>query len=175
MIALTGIPTLETARLILRAPKTSDFDAYAAFAASPRAQFVGGVVDRALAWRGFCHMTGHWLHRGYSVFVMADKVTDEPLGTAGPWFPEGWPEPEIGWSIWSPAAEGQGLAHEAALATRDYAYETLGWTTAISLILDGNTRSMALARRMGCTEDGMFTHAQFGKSHIFRHPPRGAA
>ncbi len=170
MIALTGIPTLETARLRLRGPKPADFEGFAAFAASPRAAFVGGAVGRNLAWRSFCHLTGHWLHRGYSMFILADKSTDEAIGAAGPWFPEGWPEREIGWSIWDMRAEGQGLAHEAALATRAYAYATLGWTTAISLILEGNTRSQALAERMGCVFESDFTHEQFGPCNIFRHP-----
>ena len=93
---------------------------------------------------------------------------------AGPWFPEGWPEPEIGWSIWDAAAEGKGVAHEAATAARAWAYDALGWTTAISLIVDGNARSEALARRMGCQFEGEFTHETFGKSRIFRHPARPA-
>ena len=120
----------------------------------------------------FDGLTGHWLHRGYSMFILADRVTDAPLGSAGPWFPEGWPEPEIGWSIWDQGAEGRGLAHEAALATRAYAYENLGWTTAISLILDGNVKSQALALRMGCHLESDFTHEQFGKCNIYRHPQR---
>ena len=39
-----------------------------------------------------------------------------------------------------------------------------------SLIVDGNARSEALARRMGCQFEGEFTHETFGKSRIFRHP-----
>lgn len=170
MIALTGIPVIETDRLRLRGPEARDFEAWADFMASDRSRHVGGPVTRTLAWRGFCHMTGHWVHRGYSMFILADKASDAALGMAGPWFPEGWPEREIGWSIWMPQAEGQGLAYEAAMAARRYAYEALGWSTAISLIVEGNTRSEALARRMGAVHEGEFTHETFGKSRIFRHP-----
>ena len=170
MIELTGIPVVETANLRLRGPKTADFEVFAAFMASPRCAYVGGPLSRALAWRSFCHLTGHWLHRGYSAFILADKTTDAALGMAGPWFPEGWPEPELGWSIWAPEAEGRGLAYEAALATRAYAYTTLGWKTAISLIVNGNSRSQTLAQRMGCTRDGDFIHETFGASQIWRHP-----
>lgn len=164
------IPRLETPRLILRGHRPADFEPYAAYCASDRSTGTGGPLDRNLAWRGFCHMTGHWVHRGYGFFVLEDKATGTPLGTCGPYFPEGWPEPEIGWTIWSAAAEGKGLAHEAALAARGFAYDVLGWSTAISLIALGNTRSEALAQRMGCTRDGSFTHAQFGASSIWRHP-----
>jgi RimJ/RimL family protein N-acetyltransferase len=174
MIALTGIPVIETERLRLRAPKAADFDACAEFLASPRAQYVGGPLSRVQAWRSFGHLTGHWLLRGYSMFVMADKTSDAPLGMCGPWNPEGWPEPEIGWSLWSAAAEGKGFAREAAQAARSYAYETLGWQTAISLIDPANLRSQALAQRMGCSRDGSFSHETFGDSQIWRHPSPAA-
>ena len=176
MIALTGIPVIETDRLRLRGPRAADFEPWAAFMATDRARFVGGPAGRATSWRGFCHLTGHWLHRGFSMFILADKATDAAMGMAGPWFPEGWPEPEIGWSIWDAAAEGRGLAQEAALAARRFAYDSLGWTTAISLIAEGNDRSAALALRLGAVEEGRFVHETFGPSRIFRHPgPGGAA
>lgn len=168
--ALVGVPVLETERLRLRGLQADDFDTFAAFAASARSAYVGGPNGRALAWRGFCHVTGHWVHRGYGVFAICDKATGEPLGTTGPWFPEGWPEPEIAWTIWAPDAEGKGYAFEAATAARAYAYGVLGWSTAISLIDPANARSAALARRMGCVPDGTFVHEQYGETNIWRHP-----
>lgn len=170
MITLTGIPVIETERLRLRAPNLADFEVFAAFMASDRAAFVGGPISRAQAWRGFCHVTGHWLHRGFSAFIFADRWTDAGLGMAGPWFPEGWPEHEIAWSIWDAQAEGKGLAHEAALAARGHAFGALGWKTAISMIDPRNLRSQALAHRMGCTRDGSFSHETYGDSQIWRHP-----
>jgi RimJ/RimL family protein N-acetyltransferase len=164
------VPRLETPRLILRAPRLADFDLFAAYIASERSRYTGGPLDRNLAWRGFGHMVGHWVLRGYGFFVLEEKATGKALGTTGPYFPEGWPEPEIGWTIWDASAEGKGLASEAALAARAWAYEVLGWQTAISLIVAGNTRSEALAQKLGCTPDGTFSHAQFGDSSIWRHP-----
>lgn len=170
MIELTGIPEITTDRLRLRGPVAADFEVFAAFMASPRAARIGGPTSRALAWRSFCHLTGHWVHRGYGMFILADRASGAALGMAGPWFPEGWPEPEIGWSIWVDSAEGKGLAHEAASAARAWAYDSLGWPTAISLIVEGNSRSTALARRMGCAPEGSFAHETFGASQIWRHP-----
>lgn len=167
------VPRLETGRLVLRGLRPDDFAPFAAYQASARSRFTGGPLDRALAWRAFCHLTGHWVHRGYGFFVIEDRASGAALGTCGPYFPEGWPEPEIGWTIWDAAAEGKGLAHEAALAARGFAYDVLGWPTAISLILDGNRRSEALARRLGCTRDGSFTYAQFGATSIWRPPGTG--
>ncbi len=170
MIALTGIPQIETPRLVLRGPRTGDYDACKGFLMSDRARHVGGPVKAGQAWRAFCHLTGHWVHRGYSMFIFADRQTDEPLGMSGPWFPDGWPEPELAWSVWSPRAEGKGYAHEAALAARGFAYGTLGWTTAISLIDPQNTRSEALARRMGCVPEGAFSFDTGEIARIWRHP-----
>ncbi len=170
MLSYGPTPVLETERLILRAPVTEDFEPFAACMASDRAVHLGGPFSRVLAWRSFGHLTGHWVHRGYGMFVLVERATGAAIGMSGPWFPEGWPEPEIGWTIWAPEAEGKGYAAEAALAARGYAYDVLGWPTTISLIAPGNTRSQALARRMGCVLESTFTHEQFGESGIWRHP-----
>jgi RimJ/RimL family protein N-acetyltransferase len=71
------------------------------------------------------------------------------------------------------APKGRGVAQETALAARDYAYDTLGWTTAISLIAADNTRSRALAERLGATRDGGFAHERFGQMQVWRHPGPG--
>ena len=45
MIELRGIPRLETPRLVLRAPKSGDFETWAACAGSDRARYIGGAID----------------------------------------------------------------------------------------------------------------------------------
>ncbi len=166
--SLTGAPVLTTERLVLRAPVLADFEAFAGYQASERSRFTGGPLTRELAWRAFGHLAGHWVLRGWGPFVV--ELDGEALGSVGPFFPEGWPEPEIAWTLWRAPAEGRGHAFEAAQAARDFAYRRLGWTTAISMIDPDNARSVALARRMGCTPDGTFTHERFGLCHIWRHP-----
>ena len=167
------IPTLETARLHLRAPLASDFDAYADYGASDRSRATGGPFTRDQSFQRLCALVGHWQIRGYGRWMIADRTTDEPLGVSGLFFPEGWPEPEIAWTVFGPA-EGRGIAFEAAQAVRQYAYGTLGWTTAMSAVDPANTRSVALARRMGCVPEGTFDHPTFGALHIWRHPGPGA-
>jgi len=163
------IPTLQTERLCLRAPRTDDFDTYAAFRGSDRAKTVGGPYTRAQAFEQLCSIIGHWHLRGFGRWMVADRETDAPLGIVGLYFPEDWPEPELAWSVFA-EAEGRGIAYEAAQAARQYAYGTLGWTTAISLVDPKNTRSVALARRMGCAEGETYDHPTYGQMHIWRHP-----
>ncbi|MEL7150418.1 MAG: GNAT family N-acetyltransferase [Pseudomonadota bacterium] len=169
------IPEIETERLRMRLPRMDDLPAHAAFRASDRSKGVGGPFDDASSFQHLAGVIGQWQLRGYGRWMVADKVTDEPYGIVGVFHPEEWPEPEIGWSIYA-NAEGKGIAREAALATREYVYSTLGWDRIVSLIIDGNDRSIRLAERLGCTKDGVFEDAELGKLNIWVHPqPEGRA
>ncbi|MEM9972848.1 MAG: GNAT family N-acetyltransferase [Pseudomonadota bacterium] len=175
-VSLTGTPILETERLTLRAPQPGDYPVWEAFYGSPRAQYIGGPGGVREAWRGFCHVAGMWVLRGYGSFILCAKGTDIPLGMVGPWHPADWPEREIGWTIWAPDAEGKGYAYEAALASRAYAYDVLGWDTAVSYIDGRNARSIALAERMGALRDPAAScppHAAKNpdiEDLVYRHP-----
>ncbi len=163
------IPTLTTERLIMRALCEADVEAEAKFFATDRSKFVGGPLPKSQVWRTIAMLIGHWHIRGYGFWGVEDKETGEYYGHVGLWFPGGWPEPEIGWTLME-NAEGKGIAHEAALAARQYAYQTLGWTTAISLVDPENIRSVKLAEKMGCKFDYEFEHETFGAMNVWRHP-----
>ena len=97
-------------------------------------------------------------------------------GHDGPWFPAGWPEREIGWSVWRADAEGKGFAYEAATAARAHAFTALGWDTAVSYIDPENTRSIALAERMGASRDDKAAHPGGDlPCYVYRHPAPGGA
>jgi len=151
---MTSDIRIETERLILHPPQLSDFEAIETFLADKRSETLGaGNLDRLEAWKVFSRIAGMWFLRGYGVFVLEEKATSKAIGSVGPWYPITWPEKEIGWSIWSAEAEGKGFAYEAAQAARDYAFNTLGWDTAVSYIDASNTRSRALAERLGAVID----------------------
>lgn len=163
------VPIIETPRLRLRAPEAEDWEPFAAFAGSERTTFIGGPIDREKAWRAFGHVIGHWVLRGFGSFVITRRGAGPPLGLAGPWYPEGWPEREIGWTLWTPEAEGRGYAFEAAEATLAHAFRSLGWGTAVSYIARGNARSIALAERLGAVLDPDAAHKDAGDL-VYRHP-----
>lgn len=163
------IPTIQTERLTLRAAEMRDLDAYAEFRGSDRAAFVGGPNTRTQCFDKLGEIIGHWHLRGYGRWIVADKTTDEALGVVGLFFPDDWPEPEIAWSVFA-NGEGKGIAYEAAMASRDYAYNTLNWKTVISAVPKGNDRSIALAKRMGATYEGDNADSDAGILEIYRHP-----
>lgn len=166
---MTTIPVIETGRLVLRAPEARDFEPFAAFYASPRADFVGGPLDREGAWRMLAMEAGHWQLRGYGRWILETAEGGETAGMVGIFCPEGWPEPEIGWDLFD-GHTGKGYATEAARAARGFAYDGLGWDTVISLVKPANTASAAVARRLGASHDGDFTHVRHGPMQVWRHP-----
>lgn len=142
---------IETERLILREiDPERDFENWARCMADERSvRYTDGrVLDRARAWRHMASLIGHWEIRGYGFFSVEEKASGEWVGRVGPWYPEGWPEPEIGWTI-MPEHWGKGYATEAARAALDYAFRELGWKRVIHVILVGNERSIAVAKKLG--------------------------
>jgi RimJ/RimL family protein N-acetyltransferase len=147
-------PFLMTERLILRPPSAEDFEGWAAFHADPETmRFLGGVQGRAEAWRSLCAMAGAWTIRGFAMFSMIRRDTGEWIGRTGPWYPDGWPAREVGWGIAREYA-GKGYAAEAAGASIQYAFDVLGWDAVIHIIDPANAPSIALAERMGSTNQG---------------------
>jgi RimJ/RimL family protein N-acetyltransferase len=144
-------PVLETDRLILRPiDMGADLDAFCdAYADTATMRYLGGqTMDRAQTWRSMAMMLGHHLTRGYSFLSVIEKSTGAWVGRVGPWFPEGWPEPEVGWTI-HPAHTRQGYAREAGRACLDYVRDELGWTSVIHLIQEGNIGSEKTAEALG--------------------------
>ncbi len=166
-------PRLETERMILRGFEARDFDPLAAFLTDQeRAEGFGSMPDRPKAWRWFALNIGHWALHGYGYFTMELKDTGEACGITGLWNPEGWPEPELGWVVFE-GYEGRGLACEGALRVRDWAYRDLGFNTLTSNIVPGNTRSIALAERMGAWFERSYTNVEMGVDLLYRHPSPG--
>lgn len=163
-----SIPTLTTARLVLREPQEADFAALLAFSDSPRAAMIGGGgAPRQQVWRGFLANIGHWALRGYG-FYSVDNRAGDFIGRVGVICHDGWPEPELAWHLFD-GAEGKGYAYEAAQAARVDYHRRLSSAPLISMISPANARSIALATRLGAR----FERAEPGIEkpyHVYRHP-----
>ena len=163
------IPTLETARLTLRPPRLEDFEPYAAFFASDRSIYQDGPLNRAGAWKEFATVVGQWALRGYGAWSVEERASGAYLGEAGIFHAAHYPEPEIGWMVLADA-EGTGIAHEAAIAVRAFAYGTLGLKTLVSYIDADNARSIRLAERLGATRDDDAPLPEDERCLVYRHP-----
>ena len=144
---------IETERLILRKiDPERDFDEWAySMADEGTVRYLGTKpMNRAEAWRSMAVGIGHWEIRGYGFFSLEHKDTGEWVGRVGPWYPEGWPAPEVGWTI-SPKHLRKGYAEEAGRAAIDFVFNALGWSRVIHLILEGNEPSICLAKKLGST------------------------
>ncbi|MBN9886689.1 GNAT family N-acetyltransferase [Salipiger abyssi] len=169
-MSLTQAPYLETERLILRGPEPEDAEPLTEFLLDrARSDGFGGYDHRGDAWRWFALNVGHWHLRGYGYFTIELKEAGTPAGISGIWNPEGWPEPELGWVVFA-EFEGKGIASEAARRVRRYAYEDLGLKTLTSNIVPGNTRSIALAERLGASYERTYQNYNMGEDLLYRHP-----
>lgn len=161
------IPVLTTDRLTLREPREADFPTMLAFNESPRSQFVGGGGDRQKVWRNLIANIGHWVLRGYG-FYSVDTRAGNFIGRVGVIFHDGWDEPELAWHLFD-GFEGQGFAFEAALAARADYHARITRQPPISYIDVTNTRSEALAIRLGAVIERTLNDDK-GHDHVYRHP-----
>mgnify|MGYP000114527881 FL=1 len=143
---------LETPRLILRhIDPAADFQAWADCFGDPdvMAGLGGGPgMSRAQAWRHMATCIGHQSIHGYSFYSVVEKASGKWAGRVGHWNPEGWPEPEVGWTIYKPFWR-KGFAKETAQACIDYAFETLGWPRVVHTIAMDNVASLKTAEAIG--------------------------
>jgi RimJ/RimL family protein N-acetyltransferase len=166
---LTNAPTLHSDTLILRGPEKRDAEPVINFLLDQdRAAGFGSSPNRGHAWRWFSVNVGHWHWHGYGYFIVETKQGDV-AGLCGLWYPEGWPEPELGWAVFD-RFEGRSIAHEAASRARLWAYQDLGLKTLTSNIVPGNARSVKLAERLGAVHERTYINPHMGEDMMFRHP-----
>jgi RimJ/RimL family protein N-acetyltransferase len=157
--------SLETDRLLLRAPVPEDADALAPMYADPEVmRYVGDgrTLSRAETERSVRRMIERWNADGFGLFTTVRRDDEAVIGRVGllVWNSDTWEpttraeaaggpsEVEVGYTLgrdyW-----GQGFATEAAGAVRDYALGDLGAGRLIALIIHGNTASENVARKLG--------------------------
>ena len=162
---------IETARLRLRRPVPADWDAFRDFMMSDRAAIFGSRGNLGRAFRSFAAELGHWEIFGFGMFAVTPKDEDRALALVGPWNPPDWPERELGWMVLDGAAEGKGIAREAAEGALRHIWTVLNWPTVVSYIAEGNTRSVALAERLGAVPDPLAEVPEVGQTlMVYRHP-----
>ena len=166
-------PIIITERLTLRGLSDADVGAFARFFGSEHSSFYGGPIQPEESWRKLAMYAGHWVLRGYGPWAVTLTDTGETVGMVGPWYPEGWPEPEITYFLLEDYI-GKGYATEAARAALDWAFAQ-GWSTAISAVAPENTASIEIAKRLNGKPDGMVTIPPDREMQVYRYPTPEAA
>ena len=146
-----AIPTLTTARLVLRPFLPEDLEPYAALNADPEMmRYLGGPIDRAATWRLMAMLLGHWHLRGYGMWALEERATGRFVGRAGLYNEEGWPGIEVAWSV-ARDRWGRGYATEAGRAALGYAFDVVGAKHVISVMHPENAASIRVAEKLGLT------------------------
>ena len=155
---------IETERLLLRLPETSDVHALHRAYCDPDVMRYVGDGRPFSKQRTAAEIAGfreRWERDGFSAFVLELLEGGTVVGEVGfsTWDPETWrygvtPEPgrrveiELGWTL-ARDAWGHGYATEASLAVRDWAFRELRPPRLISMIFPANMRSQRVAEKIG--------------------------
>jgi RimJ/RimL family protein N-acetyltransferase len=142
-------------RLAFRELTAGDLDFVAAMLGHPEVmRYYPKVQTREEAAGWIERQLGRYARDGHGMWLVSDRATGEPRGQVGLAMQEvdGVAEPEIGYLIHRPFWR-QGLATEAALATRAWAFEIRGLPRVISLIRPENLPSQGVAGKLGMTPE----------------------
>jgi [ribosomal protein S5]-alanine N-acetyltransferase len=166
---------IETDRLRLREMVIADLDFIATLLSDAEVmQHYPATYSRSEAQGWVERQLTRYAEHGHGLWLAIERATGRPVGQVGllQQEVEGKPEPEIGYLLHRPFWR-QGLATEAALGVRRYAFATPSRSRVISLIRPANTRSQAVARRLGMALEKEVT--VWGRSHLVYSVSRQAA
>jgi RimJ/RimL family protein N-acetyltransferase len=152
-------PTLETARLTLRAHRLEDFDSSFAMWSDPGVtRYISGKPStEAEAWSRMLRYPGHWAFLGFGYWAVEEKASGAFIGELG--FADFRREitpsidgiPELGWAL-APHAQGKGYATEALRAVVAWADERFNWPRTVCIIAPDNVPSLRVAAKCGYRE-----------------------
>ena len=149
---------IETERLILRAFRDEDREAFAAINGDPRVgDWLGGVIDRAASDLMLDRINTHIDDKGWGLWAVERKSDQQMIGFIGlstvkaGALPVG-PAIEIGWRL-AHDAWGGGFATEGAQAALAWGFAHIDTAEIIAFTGAANLASQAVMRRIGMTAD----------------------
>jgi ribosomal-protein-alanine N-acetyltransferase len=146
-----NIPTLTTARLILRGFTDDDVDPlyrilsdadvlrYFPDPRPPSCERVQKIISNQLQ---------HWERHGYGWWALEPRSNKDLIGWSGLQFISETTEVEVGYLLGQPFW-GQGLATEAAQACVRYGFEQLGLQTIVGIVHPENVASQRVIGKLG--------------------------
>ncbi len=168
------VPTLRTARLLLRQWRDSDSEPFARLNADPRVmEHFPSTLSRARSDSLVEANRVHFAAHGFGLWAV--EVVDESpfigfVGLAVVRFDSHFtPAVEIGWRL-AAASWGRGFASEAAAAALRFGFETLELNEIVSLTVPRNQRSRGVMQRLGMQHSAAddFDHPVLDSGHPLR-------
>jgi RimJ/RimL family protein N-acetyltransferase len=141
---------IETERLLLRPLTLADVDELVAIHADPEVGRHMSAFDRERAIERLIADRNDWDTYGSGLIAVEDRRTRRFLGRAALKFWPRFEETELGWVL-RRDAWGHGYATEAAGACGDWGFANLDIPYLTAMIRPANTRSIAVAERLGMT------------------------
>ena len=174
MADVSEAPLVRTSRLVLRAWREGDRDAFADMNADPRVvEHLVGPVTRADSHDMVDRIEACWRDRGYGLWAVERRDDGCFIGYVGLWpatFDAHFtPAVEVGWRLvgdhW-----GHGFATEGGRAALRYGFEVVGLDEIVSFTAHGNVRSWRVMERLGMHRDeaGDFEHPSVPVGHPAR-------
>lgn len=149
---MTIAPTLTSDRLFLTQMTLDHIHALYPLMGSARTGYMDGPFTKRAAWYLLAADVASWTLLGFGGWAITDRNTGQLLGQIVLSQPPHYPERELGWLLFE-HAEGQGYAHEAAKTVLAWARDAQNYITLVSYITPENSRSVALAKRLGAVLD----------------------
>jgi len=164
---------IETDRLILRAFREDDRDAFAAINGDPRVnEWLGGPISRVQSDATLNRINAQIAADGFGFFAAERKADARLVGMIGLRRNPAGPAPiaiELGWRL-APDTQGSGLATEGAKAALDWGFANLAEDEVLAWTASTNVRSQAVMRRIGMRPDPTrdFDHTGLPEDHPLR-------
>jgi RimJ/RimL family protein N-acetyltransferase len=155
---------LETKRLYLREMNQSDFPALCKILQDKDVMYAyEHAFDDGESQAWLDKQIVRYKDNGFGLWAVILKETDEMIGQCGLTIQEYNNKKvlEIGY-LFQKAFWHKGYATEAAIACKEYAFDTLGVDEVVSIIRDTNIASQNVAKRNGMTEKERFTKHYYG-------------
>lgn len=146
------VPSLETARLLLRPVTEADLDEVARLTFGDpeviRYMPKRDMTARARAERMMNVYSKTWAERQHGGWLTTDKNTGEIMGHCELDYLEETDEVELGYTL-AKAFWGQGIATEAARATTRFGFEHAGLARIMAVVVPENTASWRVLEHLG--------------------------
>ncbi len=157
-----ALPVIQTRRLVLRAPTLDDLPIWTEIC---RDSF--GDTEQE-AWTEFSYYTSGWILHGHGLFAVTLAEGGETVGFVILGLEWDDHEPELGY-LFCTQHRMKGYASEACAAVRDFGFDLLGSGQFVSYVSRSNTRSNALAQRLGASRDTAAETAFGPDQHVWRY------